>query len=56
MHNRIIAVANTNTKLHSYLSNGNFCSIRLEQFWLPQLTEILEQALSYKINRPVLFL
>ncbi len=21
-------------KLHSYLSNGNFCSIRLEQFWL----------------------
>ncbi len=31
--NSIIAVeANTNNKLHSYLSNGNFCSIKLEQF------------------------
>ena len=56
MQKSIIAVANTNTKLHSYLSNGNFCSIRLELFWLPQLPVILEQALSYKINRPVLFL
>ncbi len=35
MQKCIIALANTNTKLHSYLSNGNFCSIRLEQFWLP---------------------
>ncbi len=49
MQNCIIAVANTNTKLNSYLSNGNFCSIRREQFWLPQLPVILEQALSYKI-------
>ncbi len=43
-------------QINSHLSNGNFCSIRLEQFWLPQLPVIIEQALSYKINMPVLFL
>ena len=55
MQNGIIAVdINFSNKLHSYLSNSNICSIKLEQFWLPQLPVTLEQVLIYKINRPVL--